>query len=547
VTANRNHNLARLKNEMFDVLIVGSGINGAVSAAALAARGVSVALIDKKDFASFTSQESSFLVWGGIKYLENYELGLVRDLCLSRNNLMKYYPSTVKEIRFFSPHHQEFRHSLKKLLAGVWFYWLMGSGKTARPRALSRETIASEEPNVDLSRIDGGFEYSDAYLVDCDARFVFSFVRAAMATGASAANYVEATAAHRSDGLWHTTVRDTLNGATFTIKSRLLLNAAGPYVDAFNAATTHIKTRTRHLFSKGIHLIVKRLSENHRILTFVADDKRMFFIIPMGPVSCVGTTDTRVQELPSVVTAEDRNFVLAQINKNLKLPRPLTHSDIIAERCGVRPLAVETGDSDPTGMDFLTLSRKHVIEVDAGLGCLSIFGGKLTDCLNVGEEITALVADMKIPVKKTRDRWYGEPPICDKISFLARCHELQISALRRDPKAEDPTERLWRRYGLGAFNILDAIVRDPKQGEVLHLGTELLVAEIVHMAQHEMILTLEDFVRRRTMISLLSSRAALKGNPELEKACRLLFGETAPARWAEYFAAHPRTLSQPAA
>lgn len=538
----RDHNLARLKNETFDCLIVGSGINGAVSAAALAARGVSVALIDKKDFASFTSQESSFLVWGGIKYLENYELGLVRDLCLSRNNLMKYYPSTVKEIRFFSPHSKSFRHSLKKLLAGVWFYWLMGNGKTAKPRYLSRETIAAEEPNVDLSRIDGGFEYSDAYLVDCDARFVFGFVRAAQANHAATVNYVEATQAQRdANGLWTTTVHNSLNGETFTVKSRLILNAAGPYVDTFNRVS-HVKTRTRHLLSKGIHLIVKRLSENHRILTFVADDKRMFFIIPMGPVSCVGTTDTRVKNLPPVVSDEDRDFMLAQINKNLKLACPLTRADIIAERCGVRPLAVEAGDQDPTGLDFLTLSRKHIIETNPQEASMSIFGGKLTDCLNVGEEIVACVAGMGIPIKKARVCWYGEPQVTDKVSFLARCHELKIGELRLSPKAEDPCERLWRRYGLGAFDILDAIARDKGQADVFTLGTEFLAGEIVFMAKHEMIQTLEDFLRRRTTVALMLSPADLLISQDLPEICHILFGAEAAAKRAAYFDACARTL-----
>jgi glycerol-3-phosphate dehydrogenase len=122
------------------------------------------------------------------------------------------------------------------------------------------------------------------------------------------------------------------------------------------------------------------------VLTFFADDGRLFFVIPMGPRTCIGTTDTKVETPSRTVTAEDRAFVLSNINKRLRLDRPLTEADIIAERCGVRPLATEAGSSSA---DWVQLSRKHLVEVDHATKHVSIFGGKLTDCLNVGDEICA--------------------------------------------------------------------------------------------------------------------------------------------------------------
>src|SRR6202161_3032860 len=116
----RETNLAKLAEETFDVCVVGGGINGAVSAASLAARGVRVALVDRGDFAGVTSQESSNLAWGGIKYMESFELGLVRKLCLSRNHLVRSYPSTVQEIRFYAVHERGFRHWLWTLVLGTW-------------------------------------------------------------------------------------------------------------------------------------------------------------------------------------------------------------------------------------------------------------------------------------------------------------------------------------------------------------------------------------------------------------------------------------------
>src|ERR1700733_12171694 len=179
----RDANVARLGERVFDVLVVGGGINGAVSAACLAARGARVALIDKGDFASFTSQESSNLAWGGIKYMESFEFGLVRKLCLSRNHLIRSYPSTVQEIRFYAVHTKGFKHGLLKLVLGTWLYWLIGNFFTKAPRLLGKAAIAREEPIINLNESDGGFEYSDAYLHDNDARFVFNFIRAALNCG----------------------------------------------------------------------------------------------------------------------------------------------------------------------------------------------------------------------------------------------------------------------------------------------------------------------------------------------------------------------------
>src|ERR1700742_1432395 len=142
----RTANVRRLSESTFDVLIVGGGINGAVSAACLAARGARVALIDRGDFAGFTSQESSNLAWGGIKYMETFEFALVRKLCVSRNHLIRSYPSTVQEIRFYAVHERGFRHSLLKLVLGTWLYWLIGSFFTRPPRRLGRGTIEREEP-----------------------------------------------------------------------------------------------------------------------------------------------------------------------------------------------------------------------------------------------------------------------------------------------------------------------------------------------------------------------------------------------------------------
>ena len=402
----RARNVQQLSGTRFDALIIGGGINGAVSAAALASKGARVALIDRGDFAGFTSQESSNLAWGGIKYLEGYELPLVRDLCRARNQLIGSYPSTVQEIRFLTTVPKGFRHHPLALWMGSWFYWLMGNCFTRRPRWLSRHDMKREEGLVDTAVASGFIEYSDAYLYDNDARFVFNFVRTAMNRGCIAANYVESLGARRETGKWRARVRDVLTGAQYEIEANVIVNAAGAFVDQLNEMNG-VTTRHRHVYSKGVHLIVDRLTPNRRVLAFFADDGRLFFVIPMGSKTCLGTTDTRVDSPYAEVTDADREFVLSNINRRLRLERPLTRADVVAERCGVRPL-VTSGDADEVA-DFLQLSRRHAIDVDEPRGQMSIFGGKLTDCVNVGEEVCAITRDLGVALPYVGYRWFGEP------------------------------------------------------------------------------------------------------------------------------------------
>ena len=169
----RQQGIAKARAEIQDCLVVGAGINGSVAAAALTGRGAKVTVVDKGDFASFTSQESSNLAWGGIKYLESYEFGLVWKLCKCRNQLMKAYPGHVREIRFFTSIAQGFRKPRIVLYCGALLYWFMGRCQTRPPRLLSRKTIRREAPMVNTSRLIGGMEYSDCYLVKNDTRFAF--------------------------------------------------------------------------------------------------------------------------------------------------------------------------------------------------------------------------------------------------------------------------------------------------------------------------------------------------------------------------------------
>ncbi|MBL8993021.1 MAG: FAD-dependent oxidoreductase, partial [Spirochaetia bacterium] len=402
----RPHFTQRLHQEILDALVIGGGIHGASSAAALSHAGYRVGLVEAGDFASETSQASSNMIWGGIKYFESLDFALVRELCHSRNALLRHYPNQVKEIRFYavcekpSPRpspdagasSERSERPAWQLQIGAWLYWLWGNARTATPRRLRPKNIREEEPVLNSDRWTGGVEYSDAYLPETDARFAFGFIERAWRNGAAAVNYVRAISCHKVGSLWETEVVDQITGAAWTIRSKVVVNAAGPWAETL-AKSSGVPPKHRLAFSKGVHLIVPRLSDEKRVLSFFSSDGRPFFILPLGGKTCLGTTDTRIDRPSKEVTPEDRAFILENINQRLNLARPLVEADIIAERCGVRPLVLNGGEN--TEGNWMNLSRKHRVEI-SNSGFISILGGKMTDCLNIGNEILAAANRCKL-------------------------------------------------------------------------------------------------------------------------------------------------------
>jgi glycerol-3-phosphate dehydrogenase len=530
----RNNQILRLESEEFEVLIIGGGINGSVAAAALSARGIKTALIDRKDFGGETSQSSSNLIWGGIKYLEGLEFGLVRQLCRSRNQLIRAYPSSVREIRFFTNLEKGFRFPALMIYLGTFLYWLMGICFTHPPRLLSRSKIDREEPVISTSNSIGGVEYSDAYLVEHDSRFVFQFIRRALTEECAAVNYIESQGSElKEDGHWITQVRDTQTGKEWSIRSRVVINACGPFVDRQNEISRQ-KGKHRHIFSKGIHLVVQRLTEIERVLTFFADDGRLFFAIPMGNRTVIGTTDNRVKDPETEVTKEDRQFVLDNINKRVKLKHPLEEKDIFAERWGVRPLVLETGQVDQNS-DWTKLSRKHAIDVDTEKRHISIYGGKLTDCLNIGEELCAELSRMGITLPDPKKRWFGEPEPEKRLDFLNQAQKLGLNVPFHPNAYDTQAECLWRRYGEEAFELLEMIHHDSSLTAPIFPEAENLLCEMNLIAEQEMPVCLADLLRRRTRLSLLFHHDFLKNSEPLKKAASIVFGNQTEKNWEEYF------------
>ncbi len=494
------------------MLIVGGGINGAVSAAALAARGIEVAVVERNDFASFTSQESSNLIWGGFKYLENYELKLVWDLCTSRNLMLKSYPTRIKEIDFLATLDKTAPFPLALAALGSVGYWGIGRFATKSPRFYRAKGIEKAEPVVNTSTAMGGIRYADAYLPDNDARFVWDYVRVALDHGATAVNYCAVEAAEQTSDGWKVRVTDQTDGTSHEVTASAIVNAGGPFVDSLNDRID-LETEHRIVYSKGIHLIVPKLTENERILAFFDDTGRLFYVIPMAHRSVIGTTDTRTDNPNEGVLDEDRDFLIEQINVRLDLDTPLTKADIISERCGVRPLVVKNDGNDQTDVDWTSLSRKHEIETDKQKRVVTIFGGKLTDCLNVGDEIAEELESLGVHGHKAAGRWFGEPDKTEWEVFQLAAASVGLDRAPEVERAETMAEVVWRRHGTAAHHVVELIREDPTLAEPVLANSDLLRAELPLMAEREMIVRPDDLLRRRTKVAMITRRDDLGADP----------------------------------
>jgi glycerol-3-phosphate dehydrogenase len=504
------YDLSRISDGQYDAVVVGAGINGAVSAAALSSRGLKVLILDQGDFASFTSQESSNLVWGGIKYLQSYEFWLVFKLSLARARLMKEYPNRVRKIGFLAAlgPNAPFGPVLGTL--GTLLYWAIGLFSTPAPRTFGMKSALEVEPNLSRNKLRGAVRYFDGMLPDNDSRFVWDFVNKAVSLGADARNYTRVDSADRVGHGWALKVTDVISGEAAEIKTKAIVNAAGPMASTFlTSAKTSAKTSL--VFSKGIHLVVPRLASDDRVLAFWDEQNRLFYVIPMGDRSVIGTTDTRVIDPHTEVNDEDRDFVLRQINLSMGLPKPLTKNDIIAERSGVRALVVG-GKNMSEEVDWHKLSRKHVVEVDKAGQILTIFGGKLTDCLNVGAEVITEFKKMGFKLEKKR-KWYGEDSGLMPESFLKSVEALVESAedSRRIAKG------IWRRHGSKAKGIIDAGLAKGENLEEVFEGTGITYLELKHVIASERVLTAEDLLRRRLPIAMTRSAIEIANNKKLQQ------------------------------
>lgn len=523
-TGERARALEALATEPLDVLVIGGGINGAAATLALTAHGARVGCVTRDDLASGTSEQSSNLVWGGFKYLEGYEIVLVAKLCASRNRLARAFPTRLVETRFLATLDRSAPHRPWFAALGAHAYWLLGRCFTKRPRLRRPSKIAALEPVVATSDARGGIEYSDYVIVDNDARFVAQFFFDAVTSGATVVNYAELVSARRDGDRWVCAVADRVDGRRVTVTARALVNATGPRAESVASA---LGTATDHrlVLSKGIHLIVPQLTGSRRVLAFFDDSRRLFYVIPMGHRSVVGTTDTRTDDPDEAVTDEERCELLDQINRRLTPAARLRPEDIVAERVGVRPLVVDRAAA-VEGMEWTALSRRHAVDVDPARRVISIMGGKLTDCTNVGKEVVAAARQLGLSVRPPRPAgWFGEPDARARQTFLDAARTAGLGWRPRFEPEPTHADVVWRRYGTRAWAVL-ALAAEWSLAESMMEVADFCEAEILHMREAEMVVRLEDFLRRRTKLLQLHRAADLAADPGVQRAAAILLGDS---------------------
>ena len=369
-----------------DLLIIGGGINGAGVARDAAGRGLRVLLVEQGDLAGATSSASSKLIHGGLRYLENYEFRLVRESLLERERLWKIAPHLITPLRFVLPHHKGLRPSFI-LRAGLFLYDHIGGRKLLpATKKLNLRRDAAGGPLTDEFKL--GFEYSDCW-VD-DARLVVANALGAQELGAEILTrhtFVDATP---ENGFWKVSVK-TENGEVVEVQTRLLVNAAGPWVSqAIEACNLKMQTRSSVRLVKGSHIIVPRIFDHNRAYTFQNADGRVMFAIPYETdFTLIGTTDTPFKGNPYAAKADEQEieYLCAAASEYFKAP--ITPDQVVWHYSGVRPLY------DDGAENASKATRDYVLELaeaEGGAPVLSIYGGKVTTYRRLAEEVLEKLA-----------------------------------------------------------------------------------------------------------------------------------------------------------
>ena len=358
---------------VFDLAIIGGGITGAGIARDAAMRGLSVALIEARDFASGTSSRSSKMIHGGLRYLAQGDVALVREAASERKIVQAIAPYLARETPFVIPGRNA--AAIAKLRAGLWaFEKLGGVPKSRKHEVWSLADLRAREPALRVDDLAGAVVYPE-YLTD-DARLTLANILSAAASGAVVVNYASADQIVLEGGQAAAIeVVDTLPAADARharVRARMIVNAAGPWVDAVRALEAPGAAR-RLTLAKGVHLVVPRARlPVERTIVFPAADRRSVFAVPRGPVTYIGTTDTLYAHPDAwpTVTGGDADYLLTAAAARFCVP-PLARADIVSVWSGVRPLVREEGKSTSD------TSRRDEVWSGPG-GVLSIAGGKLT-------------------------------------------------------------------------------------------------------------------------------------------------------------------------
>ena len=495
------------KNIIYDVIVIGGGITGAAVAYEAASRGLSVALVEKDDFGSKTSSATSKLIHGGLRYLANMELGLVRESLRERKTLENIAPNFVYPIpNMVLTEKNSIKSGKTTLKIGMILYDILSFDKTwtrdktkKMPchRTMSLEETIKAEPLIEKENLSGSVIYYDCASLFPE-RLTLAFLKSAEASGADLANYMKVTEFLNDEkSITGIKIEDSISGEKKEIKGRITVNCAGPWADkvlSLSNKSDHEEVLRR---SEGIHIITRKLVNDH-IVTAMTDKGRHIFIIPWRGHSLIGTTDKEYIGSPDdwKITKESIQELIDEVNSSFGDKINISYDDVLHFYGGLRPLVEDQTE------DVYESSRKYEIydNEDEGLGGLiTVEGGTYTTSRQLAEHVFKLIArKLSIPPGKTstdKDYLYG-CEIEDMEEFVSYCRE------KYKDQYSASVDYLSRIYGTEIDRLMETALEKPGLNKPLNHNGEI-TAQVLYAVKHEMALKLTDIILRRTGIATL--------------------------------------------
>ena len=484
-----------LDGAQLDVLVVGGGVTGAGTALDAATRGLRVALVEARDFASGTSSRSSKLFHGGLRYLEQFNFGLVREALQERELMLtRIAPHLVKPVPFLYPLTRRLWER-PYVTAGLTLYdtmaaGLFGVGAVPRHKQYTRTGARRLCPALRPDVLTGAIRYYDAQADD--ARHTLTVARTAAAYGATVLNSAEVVEfVHAGERIVGATVRDVETDERITVSAQVVINCTGVWTDDVQAMAGG-RGRFHVRASKGVHIVVARDRINSEVGLILRTEKSVLFVIPWGTHWIIGTTDTdwTLDKGHPAASQADIDYILDHVNRVLTVP--LTHDDIQGVYAGLRPLLA--GESENTSQ----LSREHAVARPQP-GLISIAGGKYTTYrVMAADAVDATTTDLGRAIPRSVTEHIpllgaeGYLALANQIVSLAQRYELPVWKMRH----------LLDRYGSLAHEVLGPAEDDPHLLDPIPGAEEYLLAEIRYAVTHEGALHLDDLLARRTRISI---------------------------------------------
>jgi glycerol-3-phosphate dehydrogenase len=500
-------------SEEFQVAVVGGGINGAGVAREAAARGYRTLLIEKDDFGHATSGNSSKLIHGGIRYLEQGNFSLVREALKERRILTQIAPHLATPLRFNIPVYKNSSRPWWMVWIGTQLYDLFAGKDNLQRSSFLNSSQSASLPHLKKSGLVKVLQYSDAQTLD--SRLTLETVMSARNYGASVKNYTELTGLERSPGLFTLSLRDTETGAHYEARTKVLVNAAGPWVPGLDSKVEHKQPSPGLRYVRGIHFVIRGPIHKDGFL-ILPQDGRVIFVLPWcRDYTLIGTTETVYSgsdfgHVP--VSSEEEEYLFANMKEYFP-DLSLSREDVLYEYSGVRSL-LESGGSSSTA-----LTRESTIVEDwdgQGGGYLAIFGGKLTTYRSMGVKVVNRIGKKQRESGPGRGDTQRDPlPGGEPVSFEAESELLESAKDLGVSQAQIETWKL--RYGSRWSSILKLALEDSHLRQPIGTST-YWYAEMYYSVREEMARNVEDIALRRTKIIYeLDEAGKLDLQQELEK------------------------------